>query len=356
MSNGHIFGDLVLLFARRRSLEQLAERWLLGSFFIRAQRTEFYKSGRSALVAVFDALAKVSPNGDVLVPDYVCNVVPRAVAVAGLRPVEYQTNEAYGVDWNDLEPRLQHPGVVAVVLASLFGAQNTSQEVVARIRRVRKDVLIVLDDCQNMVLANPIELDERTVVVFSFNMKTIAGAMGGGVCLGGGALAVRAPKCQWLRDTRLEIAVALVLAKQLTGRVGARLRRLFGQPVNCPPKLEYSYAAGRVHYDMRIQRIAHVSLIRAITGMRRAAATEATRKRNFEALRAYLGAAGAGEVLPTTYPERAPFVPIKVRDLALLRHLPLKGPYALEGHPNQSSRPEAVCVVNQGLEPLALRV
>lgn len=85
--------------------------------------------------------------------------------------------------------------------------------------------------------------------------------------------------------------------------------------------------------------------------MRRAAATEAARKGNFEALRAYLVATGAGEVLPTACPERAPFVPIKVHDRTRLQHLPMKGPYALDGLPHQSNRPGAGCVINQGLEP-----
>lgn len=334
----------------RRRLESWAEALLLQQFLVGGSRVQFFKSGRSALSAVFEALAREQRGLQVLVPDYICNVVTRSVNGAGLEAVSYRTTEGFEVDLEDLLEKLAKPSVAAVVLASLFGSQNTSQTIVDRIRKAREDVLLVLDDCQNLLLNHAIIPDARTVVVFSFNMKTIAGAMGGGVCLREKGLDLQRPEAHWLRDFRLECAVAMVFLRQVCLRVWRGIRGLLGRQVYDPPGLEYSQATGRIHYDMVPQRIARLSLVRAIIGMRAAAETESMRKRNFEELRSFLQRTGAGEIVPTPCPASAPFVPVRLIKPAFLTQVPWKGPYALEGDPLRTLRPELLCFRNDGLD------
>jgi len=275
-------------------------------------------------------------------------VVPRAVSSAGLETVSYRTTDGFEADLQDVRQKLGEPSIAGIVLASLFGSQNTSQTMVDFVRRVRGDILLVLDDCQNLILNRAIIPDARTVVVFSFNMKTIAGAMGGGVCLKG--LDLQSPEVRRLRDLRLECAVAMVFIRQVFLRLGRSIRRLFGRGAYGPPTLEYSYATGRIQYDMVPQRIAKLSLVRAIIRMRAAAQTESMRKQNFEHLRAFLQRTGTGELVPTVRPAFAPFVPVRVAKPELLTRAPWKGPYALEGFPHRTLRPGLLCFRNDGLD------
>jgi hypothetical protein len=337
-------------FLPRRRLESQAEGLLLQRFLVGGCRVLFFKSGRSALSALFEALAEEYPGRRVLVPDYICNVVPRAVTRAGLGLLAYRTSDRFEADLGDLQVRLEDASVAALVLASLFGSDNTCPAMLRRVREVRPDLLVVLDDCQNLLLNRAVLPDARTAVVFSFNMKTIAGAMGGGVCLGEDGFDLQHPEAQWLPGFRLECAVAMVFLRQVCRRVWRGIQGRLGRRLYDPPGLEYSEAAGRIHYDMLPQPIAKLSLVRAIIGMRAAARTESMRKRNFEELRSFLQRTGAGEIVPTPCPASAPFVPVRLVKPAFLTRVPWKGPYALEGDPHRTLRPELLCFRNDGLE------
>ncbi len=323
---------------------------LLEKFFGTAGEVTFYKSGRSALSAVFEALALEQAGSQVLVPDYICNVVPRAISRAGLHPVPYHTTKAFEPDMTDLLGKLADPSVTAVLLASVFGSQNTSQPVIDRIRQARAQILVVLDDCQNLVLNRSVPLDVRTVFVFSFNQKTLAGAMGGGILWLANGLDLHRPKPEWARDFRLECAVALVFFRQACLRTRTWLRRFLGTQCYPPPTLEYSSAAGRIHYDMSPQRIARVSLVRALVRMKAAAQTESQRKRNYEALRAFLQQTGAGELIPTAVADSTPLVPVRLLRPEFSTRLPWKGPYALDRDPYKTLQPNLVCFKNDGLD------
>jgi len=351
-----VLTTLLYLLQSRRRLSHRARQLLLQSFFPRARHVIFFKSGRSALSAVFEALAREQRGVQVLVPDYICNVVPRAVSRAGLEAVSYRTTEGFEIDLDDLLEKVAKPSVAAVVLASLFGAQNTSQTVVDRIRRARNDVLLVLDDCQNLLLNRAVVPDARTVVVFSFNMKTITGSMGGGVCLGDNGFDLQPPEMNQLRDFRLECAIGMLFLKQVCLRAWRSIGKRLGRRVYKPPCLEYSHATGRIHYDMVPQRIAKLSLARAITRMRTAAETESLRKRNFEALSGFLQQTGAGEVVSTHCTASAPFVPVRLVKPALLTLMPWKGPYGLEGSPHKTLRPELLYFKNDGLDQFSTLV
>lgn len=349
--------DLVASFAMsvlpRRRLESQAEGLLLQRFLIGGRRVLFFKSGRSALSAIFETLAQAEPKRRVLVPDYICNVVPRAISRAGLAVVTYRTSDRFEVDLDDLGTKLRDASVGAVVLASLFGSDNTGPAIIQRVRAIRPDLLVVLDECQTLLLGRAIVQDARTAVVFSFNMKTIAGAMGGGVCLGAHGPDLKRPGPDWRRDFRLECAVAMVFLRQVCLRLSLCIRRALGRQVYAPPALEYSLAVGRIHYDMAPQQIARLSLVRAIVRMRAAADTEATRRRNFEELRSFLRRTGAGEIVPTVCPASAPFVPVRLFKPAFLTQAPWKGPYALEGVPDRTLRPDVLCFKNDGLDRFA---
>lgn len=332
----------------RRQLEQDVADVLLTHFCRGASRVAFFKSGRSALSAVFRALAGRAGVSKVLVPDYICNVVPRAVTLAGLRAVVYKTNDSFEPVLADLDAKLRVPEIGAVVLASLFGADNTGHDLITHIRFRRPSIYIVLDDCQNLVLNRHVSVDKRTVIIFSFNGKTVRGAMGGGIayCGRNSDMTVRSGK--WRRDLILELAVCMVFAKQCAEALTRKFGRARRTQECKPPRLEYSHAVGRIHYDMDVQRIAKLSLVRGLIELRRAPYREARRKHDYARFCAFLAHTGVAELVPTASPDRAPFVPVRARDISRLTRLPLKGAYAMEGQPSCSGRPDVICFRNDG--------
>jgi hypothetical protein len=347
-----LWSSRCLLWPRRR-LELTARQLLLREFLVGYEQVVFYKSGRSALRAVFRSLAGVTPNRIVLVPDYICNVVPRAGLLEGFQPVPYRTDDLCALEFDDLESHLRSPGVAAVVLASLFGAQNTSNGIVQRVRAISADVVIVLDECQNLGPDMPASQDARALVVFSFNRKTIPGAMGGGIAMHDNFLGLKPPAAE-RRDLKLEALIWLVVMNQGRERLAHAVNRWRGVPPYPLPHLEYTSGAERMHYDFEIQRIARMSLCRATDEMRRAACTQARRARNLARVQAFLADTGAGELRAGDSAKPPPFVPLRLRDSRLLGHLPLKGPYAEDGSPDLTRRPDLLCLRNEGTETLWL--
>jgi hypothetical protein len=344
-----ILCSYLLLAVPRRWLLRYARGLLQSRFYPACRHVLFHKSGRSALSAVFCRVAAQRSNGCVLIPDYVCNVVSRAVSQHGLVPVTYATSGNFSIDMADLENRLQDPRVVAAVLASIFGAQNRSQPVLDRIRKTRPDIVIVVDDCQNLATGVPFVPDDRTVVVFSFNMKNICGTMGGGLCFSTDFLQLEEPGAGCVEGLLLELRLHCMLLLQLAEQTRRAWRAIAWPlgPYRRPP-LEYSPCA-RPQYDMAVQRIAKLSLVRAIQGIHDLAHLEKRRQYNVGQLQRYLAATGLGEVIATERVEIAPFVPLRSQASQLVGLLPLKGPYALDAVPSRSIRPELIAFQNQGI-------
>jgi hypothetical protein len=264
----------------------------------------------------------------------------------GFECVDYRTDECCAVDEDDLRCRLQSQPVAAVVLASLFGSSNTTPALVEAIRSVSPQAVIILDECQNLVPGNSVRPDSRTLIVFSFNRKTIPGAMGGGVAFCRNLLGLQSPKAL-AKDVVLEVYVWLVVVNQVREHARAVVRRFYGRPPYPPPHIEYTPERGRMHYDLEIQRIARLSLCRAVDGMLRFSRLQRARQSNFIRLQQYLIRSGAGSLLGVESPQNCPFVPIKLNEWRLVGEISLKGPYGLEGNPNETLRPSLLCYRNE---------
>jgi len=343
--------SLGMMLFPKRLWERLARKMLLRNFYPACSDVVFFKSGRSALSAALARIADLGGGSTVLVPDYVCNVVHRAVTRAGLRPEVYRTDDEFSADNADIESRLRRGDVAAVVLVSLFGVQNGRQSIIDRIRRAEDDAFIVLDECQNAITGLDITPDHRTLIVVSFNMKNILGVMGGAACFGENTLGLESPPRSPLRDLYLECCTLLLMLKQLWSRVARFACGLVGRRGFPDPTIEHSTCT-RLHYDMAVQRIARISLVRAILGMATVARTEAARRWNHARFRDFVARSGACQIVPTGLAHVSPFVPLRSIDRRLIRGLPLKGPYATEEDPSVSLRPDLLVFENEGYSRL----
>lgn len=91
-------------------------------------RVELYRSGRAALVAVFEALAARSGRDEVVVPAYTCYSVPAAAVAAGLRVRLVDVDRGGCVDADRLAALpLEH--AAAVLVSNLFGLAEPLESV-----------------------------------------------------------------------------------------------------------------------------------------------------------------------------------------------------------------------------------
>lgn len=346
--------SVCLMACPRRLLERAARDRLLRQFYPHCSHVQFYKSGRSALAAIFRHVAAENPGATVLLPDYICNVVYRAAAQDNLRRESYRIGGGFRVDVTDLEEKLRRNKVACVLVASLLGNRNHDDVLFKRIRRVAPQVLIVADECQNLVLDSPLVPDDRTVIVFSFNRKTIPGMMGGGLCDAGLALGIPEPGRIVWRDVALEVRVLLGLGKEACRRMAYALRATLRRPsAFVHPRLEHS-SCRTILYDTEVQRIARMSLVRGLIGMASAERLERQRRAEYYRLRQYLERSELARLLVVERADGAGLVAVASPDPRLFGLLPLKGPYALDEDASRSLRPEAFAVINDGTLPLIL--
>src|SRR3989338_4102931 len=78
-----------------------------------------FNSGRSSLLAIFDAL-NFEKGSEILLQAFTCNAVPNPVIWSGLRPVFVDCSADYNIDITDLERKIT-PLSRAVIIQHTFG-------------------------------------------------------------------------------------------------------------------------------------------------------------------------------------------------------------------------------------------
>jgi hypothetical protein len=138
-------------------------------------------SGRVALYELAVRLA--SPV--VLIPDYLCDVVPRALGAAGCTVLRYALDERFEFDLDRVLTLAEEAGAGLILTASLYGSDGglgalEAVDVQARLKRMGSH--LVVDICQDIELRArlPSAQGGRIHGLVSFNDKSFPGAMGGG--------------------------------------------------------------------------------------------------------------------------------------------------------------------------------
>jgi hypothetical protein len=307
----------------------------------------FYKSGRSALAALFQTLKQPGRPTTILMPDYICNVVTAAAQAEGMVTQTYRTDSLFHPDLQDLTAKMEHDDVAFILFASIFGAQNNSSELIDWVFSQRPDLFIVLDECQNLISDVKLPAHSQVAVVLSFNNKTVEGVMGGVLCLFDD-LPLHEPvnfgRIYWLH----ELKMWAMFLKQISRRVlnfYSHLRKRARYP---EPKLEYSRCVD-LAYDVNVQAAAKLSLIRAWLGLRQMEFVEERRSQNYGVLKNFVENSQLGKVIETDKVQYAPFIPLQSVDKRLFGRLPLKGPYTIHENPDCSYRSKQISIINNFL-------
>lgn len=302
-----------------------------------------YKSGRSALHGALATIRRSDPRRSVVfIPDYTCNVVSVACLAAGFEVQTYQTTDCCEPLWAELAEAVQTVDLPVVVFCSLFGTVPIADEHVSGLLALNAGLIVVADECQNLVPDSCVTQTPAHVIVFSFNDKTCPGIMGGGVVWNRGTFGEpffdevpesRRWKCRmgllglFVRNTATD-------AKRLF-RLCFRLNHGYARPTN----YEFSHCH-KPHYDVRAEPIYKVSAARATLSVRALARYRRRRGANVLAIQGYLGdsafvnARAAASHFPPILPLEQAFVDANPGQLPF----PMKAPYAMPADPEASLR------------------
>jgi hypothetical protein len=344
---GHLLLAAGLSLVPRPLLKRMVTRRLRRVYNATIKHIYFFKSGRSALTALFQAVLDGHPEAVVLLPDYICDVVYRAAHHADIEVWTYETDGFFQPNQRQLQHLIAERRVQAILFASIMGTQNNGQSLLDNIRATRPELVVIFDECQNLITSSPLVVDSRTAVVLSFNSKNLPGALGGALGFSCDFLDLSSPPAWSLRQLVHEIRIWGASAKQ----VGRMFRRCVapqseGGQRYPHPRIEHSVCS--FHYRVDVQAIAKLSLGRALVGLWWIHQIETQREKNYHVFASLIGSSIAGDVVDTDRPHLAPYLPVQLRNRAAFGRLPFKGPYAIAEDPTVTLRPNLYAIKNQG--------
>lgn len=288
-------------------------------------------SGRSALFELACARRTECDAPVALYPDYICNIVPRALTEAGWIAEAYATDERLEPDWEALCSRMKRGDVGLLVGASVFGSSAllddlADPEKCAVLRDLR--VQVIVDLAQDVGLVRRLPEKARDIIrcVVSFNDKSFPGAMGGGI----------------LSDVPMPPAGKALAGEKQRFLYKRMIRSSLSQLLRWNPKREregaFEYSSCNA-FPFRFSddyRPAKLQLICAVHGMASLGRYQAA-KRSLLDRHAHL---------ETRFASSAAY--LIARDVEMRKGRLQKRSYAIEQHPDASLRPDYLIVHNKG--------
>jgi hypothetical protein len=346
-----VIAIFLALFRDKRDIEaELARQLSVGDF-----RFHPTFSGRVALLLIAREMQSRARGRTAAIPDYICNVVPKALILAGWQIEEYSTNEFLEPNEADIDRLIEDEKIGLIVTASVFGSSAlldylSRNDVCERI--LRSEVFCIVDLCQVISLRArlPDGYGHRMAAVLSFNDKSTPGLMGGGVL--------------WARPlSQDQIPMGLSNHLKLFGRLLLKLAYFSVCSIvpSIPPlsnkgeglrgelqwmlasrqrrPLDYSYCASFPN-EFHPYRPNRLQLAYALAGLK----TDSIRREKRLP-------SNSSAVLQTKHVGESPYLVIQsphgVSGTRILRRRQ-KPTYAMEGLPNESKRPGLRVVHNKG--------
>lgn len=307
------------------------ERRLARYFAVPGYQFSARFSGRVALFELASARRKESDAPVALYPDYICNIVPRALTEAGWTAEAYATDERLEADWDGLCDRMRRGDVGLLVGASVFGSSGLLDDLADSEKR---DVLhglgvqAIADLSQDVRLVHRLPVDARDLVrcVVSFNDKSFPGAMGGGILASSSMPAVTGALTGKQRH--------FLYKRMVRSNLPQRMRRTLGKARKEP--FEYSLCNAFPFRFSDNFRPSKLQLACAVHGMASLGRYQAAKQRLL----------GRDAHLETRFARTAAY--LIARDAETGEGRLRKRSYAIEQDPNTSLRPDDLIVHNKG--------
>jgi len=308
----------------------------------------FFSSARGAIYSYFKSMGDGTDSVKTLVPDYVCNIMTKAIKSARRGTLQtYELNENLAPNGSDLHAKsnLFKPDVV--VFAPIFGAYGDEYNHLIETTLHSDNRPVVFLDAAQMIDLVPAGLDG---IALSFNQKIINGFYGG-------ALVFNKESMSELRFSFKPLTISKeieFLTKYVEKRLRLRPQRFVKASEMTDKGYQYS-ACSQFPFKPTVDEISMVSLIVAILEMLRIGNYRRNRRSNHQLLRKRLSSVPGLKIVDTEHIELSHFVPILVKDPEALKKaatildkmgLRLKRPYALDDDPLSSVRRYLYAVEN----------
>lgn len=297
-------------------------------------------SGRIALWRLCEALKKNSHSDVALCPDYICNVVPKALKLAGWKVLYYRTGPELEADWDEIVHSIKRFDASLLVGASVCGSSGLIRDVLDAdgLEMLEAlDVHVVLDLCQDVRLIEELSrtTSKRVHAVLSFNNKSFPGAMGGGILSRSTFSLPEAPSLPRALNRMLYRSYLVAQAKRVLSMFKTR---------SCQTSSGFSFSQCRkfpyqfVENDYRLSRL---QMILAVVGL----SLLPLYNRNKQRVR-------RGEYVNTAYADSAAFLVTQPGVVLRGGGRKYKAPYARDEDPASSLRANDFFVHNKGFDDM----
>lgn len=296
-------------------------------------------SGRTAIFQAARLSRDASTRRIAYVPDYICNVVERALTCADYEVRTYETDSNFEPRRLELEAIVDNPETGVVVLANVYGSSAGSEllgDAEFRRRVVNSQVLLLWDICQDVSFARrlPAGYGSQLVGVVSFNDKSFPGAMGGGL-LTSQPVRLEERRISWRQTLRLYY---FLLRKTLRAKLRSLQQALGGGRQQ--PAVGYEYSrCEQFPFSIEPWGAVKLQLVMAVLGLKNF-------KRIIQKRQSRLASLAAVRELP--FVRSAPFLTLNTR--AEVPRLKVKRPYAEFDSPQSSLRADLLVIHNKGFD------
>jgi len=162
------------------------ERWLTRRLSPKGYTFFPRFSGRAALFDLASTLRRETVVPVALFPEYVCNIVPKALTEAGWIVESYKGNEKLEAEWVYLLDRIKRGDVGLLVGATVFGSSGLLDDLIVQKNLADLKyfgVRVIVDLAQDIRLVDKLPEYGNDLIssIVSFNDKSFPGIMGGGV-------------------------------------------------------------------------------------------------------------------------------------------------------------------------------
>lgn len=284
-------------------------------------------SGRSALALLYSTIRKNKriDIDTVLLPDYICNVVYEAANKSGMHIIQY-TTEDYMPCMDDILRIIRNNHKCCVTFVSYFGRNIDYFKIIATIRAISGDTIIIFDECQNLFNADMNVLEENIFSVLSFNNKMTPGLLGGVIISRNSHFTFDIMPEPWFKRIIRELEVVLSYSLFFLKMIKTALNDDW--PI---PATERSSCQGK--YGVEPKKIYKVSLAAAYLGVKNTGYHKQILKHNLKF--AYsMAEKGIIRIIGHPNTDITAYLPIEV-DSSFFSKIPLKGEYWVSDNENK---------------------
>lgn len=329
---------LFFIIFSRKSLTGKIEKTLC------CEGSKFYPrfSARASLTEIVKEICSKQDRKIILVPDYICNVVVKAIVAGGAKVEFYGLNEKFEPDEAYLANRIESMDCAILLTASLYGADGGCGFIAKsswRHRLQSTSTILLIDLCQDIYRAKTLShflSETEAFILVSFNNKSFPGMMGGGF--------LADAKLNWLFETSNHLNFKqkfTLIWRYLLLNLSSLKRKILAEIFLHKRKYtiispEFSDCV-QFPFNFVSYRIDKLQLAAGFAGLSLKNKLELKKKKNLTSFRNLL--------MVTQRVDMAPYVILKDQYMGILRQ---KAPYALNHSPDKTLRPKLIIIHNKG--------